>query len=69
MSVADVKRKSKPAVNEGILNPETGVIMISCEAKDLIIEREGPGRITLLIDNFSGGIEIIHSSDRLWWPV
>lgn len=62
-------RKSKQHPNEGILNPETGVLMITCATTDLILEDDGGDRVTLLVDNFYGGIEIIHPNSRIWWPV
>lgn len=60
-------RKSR--VNEGILNPETAILLIDCAATDLFVQQEDSGRVTVMVENLKGGIEIVHCDDRIWWPV
>jgi hypothetical protein len=62
-----VAKKSRP--NEGMLVPSTGVLLIDCAAEDLMITEDERGRVTMMIEKFTGGIEIIHCDDRIWWPV
>jgi hypothetical protein len=56
-------------MNGAIFNPEDSSLIISARADDIRVFAESDGLITIAIVNLDEGIEIVHDSDELWWPV
>jgi hypothetical protein len=57
------------SLNGAIFNPEDNSLVISAKPGDIRFFGESDGRITIAVANVKDGIEIVHSEDRLWWPV
>ena len=55
--------------NGAIFDPESKSLVVSARASDIQVFTGEDGRITEAVAHLDGGIEIVHSADRLWWPL
>jgi hypothetical protein len=55
--------------NGAIFDPESRSLVISAKVDDVQVYPDSDGRLTIAVCRLEEGIEIVHSSERLWWPV
>lgn len=55
--------------NGAIFDPDDRSLIISAHPKDTRVMVDDSGMINILIENLADGIEIVHESDELWWPI
>ena len=56
-------------MNGGLLDPESQLLIVSARVEDISVESVGNDMVVISVVNFKDGIEVAHSSDRLWRPV
>ena len=55
--------------NGGVLDPNGHKLLISARVEDITVFRDEDGTVSIGVSNFTDGIEVVHDSDQLWWPV
>lgn len=53
--------------NGGILDPNSFHLLISARAEDVQVFDDGDGWLSIAVENFRGGIEVVHEEERIWW--
>lgn len=55
--------------NAAIFDPESHELVVYTSVSDVKVIPNSDGVVAICFSNLIEGIEIVHSSDRLWWPV
>lgn len=55
-------------MNSGFFDPSEKLFMLHAQVEDITISSDGNDKVLISVSKFTGGIEVIHDGDKLWWP-
>jgi hypothetical protein len=55
--------------NGAFFDPSDSSLVVSAWPKDIRIMNDDSGMIHIMVENLSDGIEIVHESEDIWWPI